>query len=494
MIDNKKIYDHIYKIKKQNKVDVYSAINTTLIASPFITKFPNELIFNKFIKKSKSKLFLLSAIKFYASNFLHFIFYFRTFVYFKFLYSKPKYKIERNVLVLDLYFVVDRIINEGELNETYFSSLYNLLRKKKIDFVFLPRLFGLSLNPLKAHQQLKNFFEIINEEQNNFLFEFELITLKDFFYLFWLILCYPFKSLRLLSKEESVDDKIFNLNLVKDISKQGIDSFARYIFGRSISKIKSIDRIYSWSEFQNLERSFNYAIRKNSDIKITACQFYINYPTYFSSIVHDIDEYLGYAPHKVLVNGKKYIVDNNIDYQLGVSLRYNNVFEYEAKDNGRSSIVLGSYLIEETNNLLRVIQDLENIIFKGHPAIDVSSIEENLIKDIKISNEDIYDLFPNASLVVGAASGSLLEAVACGVSVIVVAQRGQLIANPLVEFGKGKIWDIVFSEKELKIKYKELLIFRDNYPNEIITISDWYKENFFVEPTEENISNVFELE
>jgi hypothetical protein len=320
------------------------------------------------------------------------------------------------------------------------------------------------------------------------------LSLKDFFYLIWLILCYPFRTLRLIAKEESEDDNIFNINLLKDISNQGIDSFSRYIFGRNISKIRNINKIYSWSEFQNLERSFNYAIRKDSNIKIFACQFYINYPAYFSSVVQDIDELLGYAPHKVLVNGKEYIVDNNIDYQLGVSLRYNKVFKYKREDNGSSTIVLGSYLIGETNNLLGVIQGLDNVVFKGHPAIHISTIKAYLLKGIQTTNEDIYDLFPNAAIVVGAASGTLLEAVACGASVIVVAQKEGLITNPLVDFGKGKIWDIVFSEIELKIKYRELLVFRENNQDEINTIADWYKDNFFVEPTVENISKVFELE
>jgi hypothetical protein len=494
LLDSKKIYDYINTIKQQKKIDVYTVVNTTVIANPYISNFPKELIFNKHKKVSKLKLFVVSVIKFYAFHFVHFIFFIRTFFYYRFLYKKPKYEIVKNALVIDVYFLVDRIIKDEKLHEGDFSSLYGLLKKKNIDFVFLPRLNGLSTNPLKAHQQLKYFFKIINEDHNNFLFEFELLSFKDFFYLIWLILCYPFKTLKLIVKEESQDDKIFNINLLKDISNQSIYSFSRYIFGRNISKIRNINKIYSWSEFQNLERSFNYAIRKNSNIKIIACQFYINYPAYLNTVVQDIDELLGYAPHQVLVNGKEYLVDNNIDYQLGVSLRYNKVFKYQKGCNGSSTIVLGSYFIDETNNLLRVIQGLDNVVFKGHPAIHISTIRAYLLKGIQTTNEDIYDLFPNAGIVVGAASGSLLEAVVCGASVIVVAQKDELITNPLVDFGKGKIWDIVFSKAELKIKYRELLVFRENNPDEINIIADWYKDNFFVEPTVENISKVFELE
>ena len=86
------------------------------------------------------------------------------------------------------------------------------------------------------------------------------------------------------------------------------DSLTRYLLGKNLSKIKSIRIIYSWSEFQVIERSFNYAIRKNCNhIKLVGLQFYINYDTYFSSRPDDIDYDMLSSPHKILVNGKYYL-------------------------------------------------------------------------------------------------------------------------------------------------------------------------------------------
>ena len=90
-------------------------------------------------------------------------------------------------------------------------------------------------------------------------------------------------------------------------------------------------------------------------------------------------------------------------------------------------------------------------------------------------------------------SGTALEAVACGISVIIISSSNSLTVNPLVNFGYGKIWDIVFDGTELNGKVNALLEYKKNNPDEIYSISKWYKDNFFIEPTESNICNAFKL-
>ncbi len=79
-------------------------------------------------------------------------------------------------------------------------------------------------------------------------------------------------------------------------------------------------------------------------------------------------------------------------------------------------------------------------------------------------------------------------------SVIIIASQDNLTANPLVEYGQGEIWDIAFTKYDIIRVYNELIEYRKNYMNEIKDIASWYKDNFFVEPTERNIIEVFELE
>ena len=58
----------------------------------------------------------------------------------------------------------------------------------------------------------------------------------------------------------------------------------------------------------------------------------------------------------------------------------------------------------------------------------------------KDSDKSIYELFEKAKIVIGtSSSGSNLEAVSCGLSVIIVASQDNYTANPLVEKGSSAL-------------------------------------------------------
>ena len=102
-------------------------------------------------------------------------------------------------------------------------------------------------------------------------------------------------------------------------------------------------------------------------------------------------------------------------------------------------------------------------------------------------------MFYKSNLVISTASGTAVEAVSCGLSVIIVASRDNLTSNPLVEYGRGEIWDIVFSRDEIDTIYNSLIAYRDKNKNRIAEIAKWYRDNFFIEPNRENIIMAFDL-
>ncbi len=164
-----------------------------------------------------------------------------------------------------------------------------------------------------------------------------------------------------------------------------------------------------------IERSFNYAIRKNNtNIELIGLQFYLNYEVYFNAFVDDLDYDMLSSPHKVLVNGKYYIKNREkVKYDSGVSLRYKNIFDFKGIKEEKYILLLGSYLEVDTKYMLKSVKDFENVIFKNHPAVDIKRLGV-LPSNITVSNENIYKLFENAKLVIGTASGTSVEAVACG--------------------------------------------------------------------------------
>ena len=87
--------------------------------------------------------------------------------------------------------------------------------------------------------------------------------------------------------------------------------------------------------------------------------------------VQEIDKIQGRRQHSVLVNGPHFLSMRNKEiYKTGVSLRYKKIFEYEPNYIGKNIVVLGSYSLIETNNILKMVNVLDDVIYKGHPLIE----------------------------------------------------------------------------------------------------------------------------
>lgn len=479
---------YIDSIKQKAPWDIYTITNITLIKNPFTSTFPIRFFSNPKVKKYKFLSFLKNTTFFYLRNFYLLTTYLIAFFLYKLYYQKQR----KNSLhvIIDIFGLVDKTNKENIFNETYFDGIYSIFDQYDQKYCLLIRPYEVGKNPFK----LIKFFKIINHDKRDFIFEYELLTFYSFVKILGLILNYPFKTLRLMQKEKSDEDSLFNQALLDDIRGFSIEPFTRYIFGEKLASTPSLKTIYSWSEFQLIERSFNFAIRKNNpNIKLISCQFYLNYETYFNAYVDDLDYNMLSSPHTVLVNGNHYILHRkNVQYETGISLRYKELFNFGGIKNEKNIIVLGSYIESDTKHMLNSIQDFSNIIFKNHPAVNIKRLYP-LPENVTVSNKPIYELFTHTGIVIGTASGTSVEAVACGVSVIIISSQDNLTANPLVEYGRGEIWNIAFSKDDVATLYNNLLRFRKENRSRIQEIAAWYKDNFFIEPTEGNILQAFEL-
>ncbi len=475
-IKKEEFLDYIRDIKRKSIWDIYTISNVTLISNPYITDFPK----NFFLNKKSSKYFIKSLFKFYIKQFYLFNSYLISFFLYKIYYKKRNLDFKNSTLI-DIFFLIDNINRDGEFRENYFRGLYPYLN----NYIFLPRLYGANRNPFK----LIEFFKIISKDSRSFLFEFELLKFRDFIKIVKLITLYPFKTLRLYR-----DNDIFNSSLIADIEKQQFEAFSRYILGKNTAKLDGVKKIFSWSEFQTIERSFNYGVRKmDSNIKIYASQLYLNYETYLNSYIDDIDFDMLSSPHFVLVNGKYYLKERKkVKYRVGVSFRYAEIFKFKREKEGNATLLLGSYILDDTKYMLSMVSKFKNVLFKSHPAVNIAYFKG--IKDnIKIVDSNIYELFYRANLVISTASGTAVEAVSCELSVIIIASRDNLTSNPLVDYGRGEIWDIAFNRDEIDSIYNSLIEYRNKNRDKIVKIAKWYRDNFFIEPKRENIIRAFDL-
>jgi hypothetical protein len=495
------ISNYLDNIKKYAYKDIAHIQNNVLNKNPYTSNFIQNCLQQKKLKKP-NKLFLFrKIILFYIKNLAIFGSYTISYAIFKLIGIKSKINFNKDIYLIDTFFLVNKIIENNSFKDQYFTGIYEILTRSGKDFAFLPRVYGIEKNPFKLIQLLRI---LKNDNQSKYLFEYELLTLYDILKILFFIFKYPFKQFELLQKEVSDLDKNFNYELFCSLPNTSFEAYVRYLVGKKIAKRFAGNLfIVSWQEFQNLEKSFYRSIREsNNNIFIYGCEFLIKYENYLSMHITDVDVELNITPHQTLLNGKyNYSRSSKHNFKHGVSLRYKNIFrDFNYNDHDGSFLALLGYDVKESQNLLNTVNSIEDLTIKLHPT----TIEDqfSLFNKSKSKSKskwkytyiNLYNLFDKTSIVFAPTmTGTALEAVASGVSVIIIADKDKFAVNPLVNYGQSKIWDIVNDDKELIEKVNILMKYRKNNVEEITLISKWYRDNFFIEPNEKNIIKAFDL-
>jgi spore coat polysaccharide biosynthesis predicted glycosyltransferase SpsG len=199
------------------------------------------------------------------------------------------------------------------------------------------------------------------------------------------------------------------------------------------------------------------------------------------------------------VNGSFFIPEKSkLNYIVGPSLRYKKVFDTKInRKMQRDFLVLLPYAQQEEENIFRVLYDVNfgenNIIIKTHPANKHIRCRQYICSNYKIIDSDLYDLFKNTKIAVGAASGSLLEAASVGIPVIMIKSPDSLDYDILPEHGKGLVWEEAVDTRSLQRAIQMIEQRLNNEIDAIDRISKDYREMFFLEPNESNIIRVFDL-
>jgi len=486
---------YLDRIKKYAYKDIVHIQNNVLNKNPYTSNFINNYFFDKKLSKF-NKFFLFKKISiFYIKCIANLVIFLIHYVIFKIFSKKSKVNFEQEKFVIDIFFLVDNIIKEGSYSDNYFSGLYEILKNNNKEYFFLPRLYGLGKNPYKFYKLLR----ILNkDESNKYLLQYELLGFVDILKIISFVFNYPIKQFELLQQGDSYLDKLFNYELFNCLPNTSFEAYVRYLVGKAIaSKLSSGSKVISWQEFQNLEKTFYKAIREsNSNITIYGCEFLIKFEFYLSMHITDMDVDLLITPHKTLLNGKhNYSTCDKHNFKKGVSFRYKDIFRFTDDYNSDINfLALLSHNVVDSQNLLKTLGHIDRLKIKLHPASDENHFDHYVKNNWSYIYSDLYELFKKYKIVfVSPMSGTALEAVACGVSVVIIASSDRLSVNPLLDLGHGEIWDTAFDKNELQVKMNTLLEFRMNNPKEIKSISKWYKDNFFIEPTEKNVLKAFDL-
>jgi UDP-N-acetylglucosamine:LPS N-acetylglucosamine transferase len=159
-------------------------------------------------------------------------------------------------------------------------------------------------------------------------------------------------------------------------------------------------------------------------------------------------------------------------------------------------VVLSAWESEIESAISFLVQFPENIELhlKFHPSTDIKKYKNHLPVNIKIVDEDLYECFKTAKLVIGRSTGALVEAISLGIPAIVLDSNGLCHDFiPSQADGRGLIWDKasnISEALELIKRFEENLITKSD---KIESLTKKYKEMFFCEPSDQKIIEAFDL-
>ena len=484
--------------------NVNLVFNPILSRSPYAGDILQNLVFQHHAK-SQARLFVLAQVsRFYCRCLLLFLHYVTIFVGVKIARRTPTVAVRSaatKLTVIDTFALVDPILRDGTYIEKYFPSLPRLLQELEIAYVIFPVLDRYPLSLIDAIKVVKTLWH----SEYPIVTEFDLLGFSDLAALARFIIRYPLDVIALAKSvrcRSEIDDLLCG-ELIATLhqSQAPVAGFIRYVSAKRLANSANCHiNLISWCENRVLDKGLYRGFREcASSASIYACQNYVAYPAYLSMRIAESEIEAQVTPDYILVNGPAFLHESGkFQYRLGPSLRYQWIYSGKDKVGAKSTCViclsyftlLSSELIGvcSASALLRGIP----IPVRAHPAY-AKNTRPHLPTTWYYTKQEVPQLLAAAAVLITSESGTALEAVAVGTSVIIIASQSSFTCNPLMDIGKGEIWDLAYDSLELDAIYSRLVIFRRDHPSRIEELASLYKSQCFVEPTVENIKLAFDL-
>jgi len=497
-------YNIAYKILSEASARAYEDLfllsNQVLSKNPLTNNFLRNFVFRREVCAYRISAITIRIVEYYLRSFLHFAIYMLNVIIFRI--KAPRDTLPGNLdhlIILNIFMVIDRIKKTNRFEDIYLPGLEIVLRKMNRQFIYVPVFdrYGMRANHGSVLSILKN-------QEIPILYEYQLLRTVDLLYVFYFIVFYPLHVLRYAGSlpKDKYETNLVKHELINTLGQVTFYNFSRYLVGRRISQLpyRKI-KVIGWFENQAGEKNFYKGLRsKPEKVAIYGAQLLPYAEMDLNIIVDENEKRFGVIPDKILVNGPFYVPkETKLNYAVGPSLRYGSIFKKKFSRNLRKHIlVLLPYSSEYAEAILRVLHGTSinerNVIIKTHPASMPSDYRQFLKSNYTlVDNENVYELFAKSELVIGAASGGLLEAASMGIPAIVIKSSNMLDYDMLPEYGKGIIWEEVYGAEDLQraIAIIEARICKE--VDEIDRISREYRDSFFLEPTEGNILRTFDL-
>jgi len=424
-----------------------------------------------------------------------------TFVLSKLRYRRRKVNKDKDLIVVDTYTVVDKIYQHGKFEDAFFGSLYDILAGRGRQSAIL--CFLEAYNPRNLRQRLATY-NILAGDGRNFLTEFELLPMRQWLALIRFVLVYPFATLRLAKEKFGRFDELFRRELIDALDRPQLLNYVRYLVGLRLGTLTDRKlKVIAWNENQVIDKLLFRGIRDSgAEATIYGCQFFTKPFLWRNLFPLEEEASHGVLPDVILVSGKHYLPgdkDSNLNTQLGISPRYNYLFDIHLDEKSvtdrRGLAVLLPYDMVHSRTIIAGMAEYDSVdpvrlkLHPNHELLQPFDYPETW----KQTKDHLSAICADSRIVITAGSGTALEAAVMGCSVIIVGKDAGLTFHPMPAYGKGKLWDLVFDPKDLAGAADRLGSYRQEHPDEIVAMAGELRDMFFTEATEERFIRLFDL-
>ncbi len=412
-------------------------------------------------------------------------------------FSRQKFTIEKHdeLILLDNYFLIAQILDQGEFNDTDFPGLSKHLKKNKKAYVYIPKWFG-----SKWPFDLFRVFRILRKTQLPILTQYQVFGVVDYLKALRFLILYPLSVFRFMKKMgSSYEDRIINYALWDVFDGVVMEYYMRFLLGQHLSfQIEGRIKCFSWYENVSIDKNFYSGLRALPEkTRIIGSQLFVR-PNTLMNIVPDQQEIpFKVVPDKILVNGPGYSFDlDHVDVDIGPSLRYEYLFKVDSKSAEFVLVVL-PYGDDVAIYILDIILEVNwpvPVVIKFHRTMDWKKYKIKIPENFSVTNESLSLLLPRAVMVIGHSTGALVEATALGIPVIDIQCPEKFSHDFMPEIEKGVLWAKVNNAKEVEWMVKNLQLAIQENSEQLNAEGDKIRSFCFSKPTEKLINHALELD
>ncbi len=491
----------LYKYLSSMSCKAYS--DPRLIANDILCKQDSHgLILEAYLsgkipKKATFSFAVKKVLLYFGKNLIAFLFYLVTAIAHRLSKQVFHFPKKGGLLIVDTYFVAQRILERGQFRDIFFTGLADTLTRKKSNYVYVPRLFG-TTNPVKWFE----VFRILKKNHEPVLTEFQLLEFSDYLAIIQFIFFYPFSVFRFTKTLGATEeDGVLSNGLWQGFDDVAFHGYVRFLLGRRFSLLKS-NRIkcLSWYENQTLDKNFYRGLRTISRrIDIIGAQLFVRPHGHLNIIPDEEESSFDVIPGRILVNGQGYSFNSeHAQVEVGPSLRNAHLFSANIiPSNGDTILVLMPFYEKVVRYILKVIDKVDwpiPVEVKFHPSLDRKLYEYSLSRRFSVTEKSLPEILKKARMVVGRSSGGQLEAAALGIPVIDVLNPGEFSHCCMPEMGRGILWDQAINADDVaRIVHQFQKILQED-PSRFRKEGDRIRSCYFSEPTDESIEQMLGLE